>query len=115
MRTRRQESEAWNARLNAMHRRAQAAEAIAARSLEQLRNEGQRNLGRALANCAAVMYEGRWLEALAVLRLVPRGPGDHVAGCPAGIRTPQGGPPPIGQGACSCHVDEVRRVLGEVT
>lgn len=53
--------------------------------------------------------------ALAALRLVPRGPGDHVAGCPAGIRTPQGGPPPVGQGACSCHVDEVRRVLGEVT
>ncbi len=39
-----------------MHRRVQQAEAIARQKLEQLRNEGQRNLGRGLANWAGATY-----------------------------------------------------------
>jgi hypothetical protein len=48
-----------NTRLN---RRATKAEAIADKSIEQLRNEGQRNLGRMLANYAAEKYHRECAE-----------------------------------------------------
>jgi hypothetical protein len=61
-----------NKRLN---RRCSKAEAIANKSIEQLRNEGQRNFGRMLANYAAAHYAREVERLQRVIVATPRDDG----------------------------------------